>query len=874
MAHRSLPRSSRFHSLFTAMAIALAGSIIALAPAPAAQAADDYIGAVSNGRGTLLGTASYNPPAGAIFVSDSAGSDSNEGTLTNPVQTVAKALALAPSGGTVVLRAGTYHESVTISKKVTIQNYPREIAWFDGSSKVTGWSKSGSTWTAPWGTFFSPSSYSGGVSTSSPYANYPAQVFIDGTALQQVGSAAAVTTGTFFADSTNKRLVIGSDPTNKTVRSSDLTRAIEVGATDITLRGFGVRRYATTSASRAAVLMDPSGGTFENLVISDNSSIGMALSGDNKTVKQVVVERNGMMGLGMNRSKNSSISKSIIRFNNFERFPTLPVASGIKVTWSGAVTINDNLVADNYVASGVWFDGFNSNVSIVNNTIRDNGEMQVNMELSKTAIIANNEMSGGRKTIDIRDSESIRVMNNRIGGYSLMGIFFAQDNRWTNRPSDAPSDFALLTRNNTVANNLFTCGTRFQLFANDENNTIPADKFNSTVTGNLFSGKQASPELNLMGWGLTGGKYDFLQTPADLANKNSSWKNLQTSNCVTNPEASVSASSLNSVAMTIPSDIATMIGVPSGTKAVGPVTASTTTPNQAPTAKITPSSSGLGVTVNGSGSSDSDGSIANYAWTFGDGGAASGTSASHTYTSGGTYPITLTVTDDDGAKATATASVTVAPAVAAETGSTTVTDGFSRTVASSWGQADTGQAWMLSGGNASFSVAGGRGLVGLTPGANREASSLSTSSKSSVTTVSIALSTLPKKGATGVTLVGRRVGSSYYGGRLWLNADGTVRLYALRDETPLLDSSLVTSSYKAGTVYNVKTEVTGTSPTTVRVKVWAAGANEPSAWTLSATDSTSSLQTAGTTAIKTYLSSSGTGTSTIALDDCRLVTTG
>lgn len=279
-----------------------------------------------------------------------------------------------------MLRAGTYHESLNLSKKVTIQNYPKEIVWFDGSSVVRGWSKAGSTFVASWTTFFAPSSHSGGVTAENPYANYPGQVFVDGQALKEVGLAAAVTTGTFFADSVNKRLVIGTDPTGKTVKSSDLTRAFQA-LTDVTLRGFGVRRYATTSAARAAILMDPAGGTFENLVVSDNATIGMALSGANKKVNHVAVERNGMMGIGMNRSNNSNVSSSVIRYNNYERFPTLPVAAGLKVTWSGPMNVNDNLVTDNYLSTGVWFDAYSSDIRITNSTIRDNDMSQINVEL-------------------------------------------------------------------------------------------------------------------------------------------------------------------------------------------------------------------------------------------------------------------------------------------------------------------------------------------------------------------------------------------------------------------------------------------------------------------------------------------------------------
>ena len=63
-----------------------------------------------------VGAAGYAIPAGAVFVATT-GSDSAAGTVARPVRTIARALVLAPAGGTVVLRGGTYHETVAISQE-------------------------------------------------------------------------------------------------------------------------------------------------------------------------------------------------------------------------------------------------------------------------------------------------------------------------------------------------------------------------------------------------------------------------------------------------------------------------------------------------------------------------------------------------------------------------------------------------------------------------------------------------------------------------------------------------------------------------------------------------------------------------------------
>src|SRR3954469_25683410 len=98
-----------------------------------------------------VGTASYPVPAGAVFVSP-AGADTGTGAAAAPLRTLTRALALTPAGGTIVMRGGVYHESVTVTKTVTIQNYPGEAVWFDGAERVTGWEPAGTPAGSPTGT--------------------------------------------------------------------------------------------------------------------------------------------------------------------------------------------------------------------------------------------------------------------------------------------------------------------------------------------------------------------------------------------------------------------------------------------------------------------------------------------------------------------------------------------------------------------------------------------------------------------------------------------------------------------------------------------------------------------------------------------------
>ena len=289
-------------------------------------------------------------------------------------------------------------------------------------------------------------------------------------------------------------------------------------------------------------------------------------------------------------------------------------------------------------------------------------------------------------------------------------------------------------------------------------------------------------------------------------------------------------------------------------------------PNQPPVAAFTTSTSALAVSVDGSGSSDPDGTVSSYAWTFGDAGTATGATASHTYAAAGTYAVTLTVTDNGGASTSTTKQVTIAapPAPGA-----LASDSFARTVASGWGTAETGGAWTQTGTASRFSVDGSSGVHQVVAGATAIGSALtSVSSASADTAVTLSPSKIPGGGGAWITLLGRVVGADSYAARVRLQADGTVQLHALRGATPLQGGTVSGLTYAAGDRLRLRIQVIGTSPTTIRAKVWKEGDAEPAAWRVSILDTTAALQTAGSIAVASYLFGTATnGPLTIGYDN-------
>ena len=285
-------------------------------------------------------------------------------------------------------------------------------------------------------------------------------------------------------------------------------------------------------------------------------------------------------------------------------------------------------------------------------------------------------------------------------------------------------------------------------------------------------------------------------------------------------------------------------------------TVTTTAPpvNLPPVAAFRSVATNLSVAFDASGSTDPDGTIASYAWLFGDGQTGTGSNPSHTYGSAGNYTVTLTVTDNS----SATNAVSHPVTVSVTTGNVIAQDAFTRTLTGGWGSAGTGGAWSLGGAASSFSVASGSGNITVPAGSTRTATLSAVSSTDTNLQATVAFGAVPTGGGAYANLIGRQVGSSFYIADIWVKSTGAVMLVVKQGSTVLGTVPVSGITYTPGMQLQVRFQVTGTSPTMVRAKVWPTGQTEPSAWLASYSDSTAALQSAGSIALQVYLSGSAT----------------
>ncbi len=296
------------------------------------------------------------------------------------------------------------------------------------------------------------------------------------------------------------------------------------------------------------------------------------------------------------------------------------------------------------------------------------------------------------------------------------------------------------------------------------------------------------------------------------------------------------------------------------------------TPNAPPVAAFVPSCVLLACTVDAATSSDPDGTIASYAWQFSDGATASGVTASHTFAIAGTWPITLTVLDNSGAAASKTILVTVAPTVAP---TIYAQDGFGRTTANGWGTADLGGAWTASGTATNFAVNGGVGKMLMPVTATSDAVRLNGVTNTDFD-VQARLSYDKTQVGTGswVNIVGRYIGTNQeYRARIRFGgATVLAAAYKLAGSAAVIVGSEINTGLASApnTWYRVRMNVTGTNPTTIKIKVWADNVGEPAAWTVTVTDASASLQVPGVAGLSSYSGGSSSYPMTFSVDDFAL----
>jgi parallel beta-helix repeat protein len=531
--------------------------------------------------GATIPATQYPIPTGAVFMAPN-GVDTGSGTIDHPVRSLTRAVDLVPaSGGTIVVRGGVYRQWYStdgrtvgmINKPLTIQAYPGEQPWFDGTDVFsTGWTQVGSLWSRPWSTpqfcggqydvavdgmspvsptlvQDSPCTYADSVADpAEPVAGDPQLAYANGAQLAQQPALANVTPGSksFYYDWYAKRLYVSEDPSTAVIElATRPSFAVMGGPLDFVVRGIGFRRYASSIRGDSVLYVGLSGPTspghavFENDVFTQNAGNTLNLSGPKPgtVVRHSVFAFNQYMGLQSNGFASTApgaldgllIEGSVFNANNAGLIDTdcssSCGAAGAKFNHMTGFTVRGNVFENSAgPAPGFWCDMNCSGGVIVSNTVHDNGGHGVFYEISNTGIIANNLIyDNGFSGIAVA-SANTKIYNNTLvnrSGPLVQAVWIFDDRRaapdtgatW---PYPLPMyDLGPNTANTQFANNLIVAqqprGARLMNFAT-LSLTPPnttSSQYFSVLDNNLY---YVPSGQSLYSWGTT----DAIATPAAL----------------------------------------------------------------------------------------------------------------------------------------------------------------------------------------------------------------------------------------------------------------------------------------------------------------------------------------------------------------------
>ncbi len=427
-------------------------------------------------------------PAGAIYVSPT-GNDSAAGTEAAPFKTLKYAVSRAGSG-TVVMRKGVYREAVsTITKPVTIQAYPHEKVWLDGSDEVTGWVQEGSLWRKDGWTAAAqmcpktaipagevdpdqPKYYScydaakDFVTPENPLSFLPDMLFVDGIEQRQVRTKSEVVVGTFYIDQATSRLYTGTNPGSKLVEASTRQQAIQyyqAGVAGAKLRGIGVRRFSskivfTSKPGQVEVSNGAKGIEFDKMLFTQSASNGLLMVGSSAdkatglVVRDSVFANNGASGLSGNYLDGLVLDQNIIYNNNTQKVqPEGRYGSfgGAKISRLTNSTVRNNLIQDNY-GNGFWCDLACQNNKITGNMSRGNIGHGLYYEISYGGLLASNVVYDNTGSGIKASGQGIKIFNNTAYSNGASNIFVYDD----------PDTSRISSSDIQVKNNIVAAGPR------------------------------------------------------------------------------------------------------------------------------------------------------------------------------------------------------------------------------------------------------------------------------------------------------------------------------------------------------------------------------------------------------------------------------
>jgi hypothetical protein len=327
----------------------------------------------------------------------------------------------AGPGASVCFQSGIYRLSTALrplsGQRLTFQRG----AVLSGARVVTGWQREGAYWVLTGQTqslssapFLDPN-----ICLDRPTVCIYEDLYMDGRPLEHVMSLGALGRGKVYFDKGADKMYIATDPTGHTTEATVAGMAIASSASDVTIRGATIEKFAYTGINTVADRW-----TIEDSDIRYVHFQGIGIyGGTGHVIQNTHVHLNGVIGMTAVEVDAFTVQGSEFDHNNY--LHAGPKTGGhhegsVKILKSHDVVFRGNWSHDN-VGDGLWFDTDNYDILIENNLLESNSRNGLQYEASFDATVRFNTIRNNGTDWDSQPtgilnstSKNVEYYGNRI----------------------------------------------------------------------------------------------------------------------------------------------------------------------------------------------------------------------------------------------------------------------------------------------------------------------------------------------------------------------------------------------------------------------------------------------------------------------------
>ncbi|HTL16688.1 MAG TPA: right-handed parallel beta-helix repeat-containing protein [Patescibacteria group bacterium] len=489
---------------------------------------------------------------GATFIVDERSplstDDDDGGTQQHPWKSISKAAQKAAGGDLVIIRDGTYRETVivtnsgTAEKPIRLESAPGARVVLTGADRFTAWKHAEGdqpVYQIPWTRqFLGWSSH-----MTHPDDIYHRlvgrceQVAIDNYLLRQVLEPHQMAPGTFCANASRQLLFVwdyaNRDLNKLLVEASTRQELLRVEGSHVLVRGLRFR-FAANMAQHGAIVLAGAYDVLEDCAAESMNSSGATFTGENQVVRRCVFRDNGQLGFGASGAHQLLFTDCVVENNNTKGFDRAWEAGGDKlVLCRNAVLQRSRFIRNR--GNGIWFDIGNEDCIVRQCFIDGNEDSGIFDEISFGLQVQDNVITGNgfattqgawgaQAGIVLSSSPDSRVERNLIVG-NREGFDLREQRRTTPRIGTR-AEVLIWNHDELIAHNIIAFNRDAQVWGwfdttdgrqwpaaskghSDNPNTLSLEQLKIQFDNNVYF---AGPGQGSFEWGVTWGLHKSYPT--------------------------------------------------------------------------------------------------------------------------------------------------------------------------------------------------------------------------------------------------------------------------------------------------------------------------------------------------------------------------